>query len=641
MASLITVTMSIADIAQNIEVDIDGTISAVRCSGSALAKGMVIASVNNIAVSNRSELKAELGRYSDGAQVTLAACKTAAGQIKSLGGAAPALPMEAGTITVERQKDEFDMDSDDDIASSISIPGAAGAPLPSSEPEAHDPAADVILKTAQDCRPGTSILLFCEGYNPALHVEAAAARFGAFVMFIDATQRMKTKQRIDDVGAILSKSLTKGAWVFVENATKSITLLEKIGECIALAEATSQIHPSSRIFLMCEPHPHFPTSLVSNSRILHVKPSSTSKIPDVNVDDLSESRKLTITRGANAANNQTLLQAPSRKVRMNSQVNVVQIEGNAFMELSASAAPPSDVVEGTEHIRRVARYRLGPSEKLISLCRVEPNRFAVGSSGGYVAVLDRNGLPLTQFRPHKACLWDIKFASQNDFATASEDGSSSIFRFHVGDQELETLSVASFESDVFAVAYAKPNDPASAVLSGGLSGTVCALHSDRGNCTFIPWTTSIQAMTTLSSRSAVVAGGGDGTVATIDVETLKIIESANRHSKKVPALSSCGSSIVTGGFDKSLRLWDLRKTMQCTHNLVMHDVVTATALSETYVLACSGSSLCLWDLRNLHQLLAIKTKAWNGLTRGLVVDESAKLAVTASVDGFVRFWEIS
>jgi WD40 repeat protein len=636
--------LSAREIIGGIEVDIDGTISAITCT-CPFTVGMVISSVNNVGISNRSDLKAELAKFRDSDVISVRACSTVSAQVQSLGVAEPKEPLEEGSITVERRttKDEFDMDSDEET--SDLKPRTAHLPVGSKEPvqstELNEAAVDVCVKAFQKSRPGGTILLFCEGYNPAVHMEAAAVRLGTFVMFVDATQRMKTKQRIDDIGGILSKSLAKGAWVFVENATKSITLLEKIGECIEIAERTSQIHSSARIFLMCEPHPHFPVALISNSIVLHVKQSGDSKV-EIDCDDLSESRKLTITRGQTAVPSPAAMAVAKKKVRMNTQVSVVQIEGNAFMELSASAAPPqSDLAEGCDHLRRVARYRLGPSEKLISLCRVEPNRFAIGSSGGYVSVLDRSGLPLVQFRPHKACLWDIKFVTQTDFATASEDGSSSIFRFNVGEQELETLSVASFESDVFAVTYAVPTDPAGPVLSGGLNGTVCALHSDRGNCTFIPWTTSIQAMTALPSRNHVIIGGGDGTVSSIDVESLKIVDSTNRHTKKVPAICSSGSSLVTGGFDKSLRLWDMRKSMQCTHNLVMHDVVTAVAVSEKYVVACSGSSLCLWDIRNLHQLLAIKTKAWNGLTRGLVVDEDAKLAVTASVDGFARFWEIS
>lgn len=642
MSKCAVAKLTVAMIQQGIEVDIDGTISAVTCE-CALTVGMVISNVNAAAVSNRSELKAELAKFAPGEVMALKACVNVSGQVESLGGTEQKEP-EEGDITVaggaRPSKDEFDMDSDDegkDVKAPKLPPRGETVAV-----EVSEPAIEMFVKTAQKCRPGACILLFCEAYNPAMHMEAAATRFGSFAMFIDATQRMKIKQRIDDIGGIISKSLAKGAWVFVENATKSITLLEKIAECI---EESNQIHVNSRLFLMCEPHPHFPAKLVSNSVILHVKQPSGVVALEMNCDDLSESRKLTTTRGLTSATSAPpTVQGSKKKVRINQQVDVVQIEGNAFLELSASAVPHGGDQPGeaaSSPLRRVARYRLGASEKLISLCQVEPNRFAVGSSGGYVSVLDRNALPLVQFRPHKACLWDIKFASQNDFSTACEDGSSSIYRFNVAEQELETLSVASFESDVFAVAYAKPTDPTGPVLSGGLSGTVCVLHVDRGNCTFIPWTTSIQAMASFPMRNQVVIGGGDGMCAAIDVTTLKIVESTNRHTKKVPAINSCGNSLVTGGFDKSLRLWDMRKSMQCTHNLVMHDVVTAVAVSETYVVACSGSSLCLWDNRNLHQLLAIKTKAWNGLTRGLVLDESAKLAVTASVDGFARFWEIS
>ncbi len=125
----------------------------------------------------------------------------------------------------------------------------------------------------------------------------------------------------------------------------------------------------------------------------------------------------------------------------------------------------------------------------------------------------------------------------------------------------------------------------------------------------------------------------------VDPESCRTVESSNKHVRKVPAVSAFGSTLLTGSFDKTLRVWDYRQQMHCSHNLVMTDVLTACAVSEQHVAACSGSSLYLWDLRMLHQVLAVKNRAWNGLTRGLVLAD--KTLVTASVDGATRFWRIS
>lgn len=75
--------------------------------------------------------------------------------------------------------------------------------------------------------------------------------------------------------------------------------------------------------------------------------------------------------------------------------------------------------------------------------------------------------------------------------------------------------MASFQSDVFAVTYADDHDINSAVLSGGLSATICVLHSDRQNSSFIASGTSIQAMNATHQRKVIV-GGGNGTCSLID-----------------------------------------------------------------------------------------------------------------------------
>lgn len=126
------------------------------------------------------------------------------------------------------------------------------------------------------------------------------------------------------------------------------------------------------------------------------------------------------------------VKATKKKVKISSEVNIVHLEKSAFLELSASAQLPLDRETSGgngDGLTRVAKYSFGSNEKFISLCKVRDRRFAVGTNSGYVVLLDGDGLPLIQFRPHKACVWDVSFASQFDFATACEDGTSTIFNY--------------------------------------------------------------------------------------------------------------------------------------------------------------------------------------------------------------------
>ncbi|CAD2217919.1 hypothetical protein AGDE_11671 [Angomonas deanei] len=329
----------------------------------------------------------------------------------------------------------------------------------------------------------------------------------------------------------------------------------------------------------------------------------------------------------------------TKKVRISNEVNIVQMEKTTFMEMSASARPVSDR-ENTvgEGLTRIAKYSFGSNEKFISLCKVRDNRFAVGTNSGYVVLLDSDGLPLIQFRPHKACVWDISFASQFDFASACEDGTSVIFNYYLAAQELTANSVASFQSDVFAVTYADCNDISSPVLSGGLSATICVLHSDRQNSSFIASGTSIQAMHATQHKKVIV-GGGNGTCSLVDPDRCVIVDSTNLHTRKVPAVSCSGDVAVTGGFDRVLRLWDVRSGFKMVNERSIPEVVTAVAVSDKYAAACSGSDLLVWDLRKMTNPVATKHNAWKDLTRGLVIE--GNLIVTASVDGITRFWKMS
>ncbi|KAK7195383.1 WD domain, G-beta repeat [Novymonas esmeraldas] len=540
-------------------------------------------------------------------------------------------------------KDEFDLSSDDEAAADFKPPSA----LPPLPPECNNSVAQnsssVIYEAAVKCGSGGCVIIMCEGANPALPITLAAERAKVEVMYIDTVARMKTRQTIDNAGGVLRKSLEKGLWIYVEQATKSITLLRQMSDCIVEVRAAGKMHAQSRVLLMCEPHPHFPEALMRGSVTLRSRLQN-NNMAEVDIrEDMSESalRKLAI-HGDEVAATETMARpevtATRKKVRISNQVNIVHLEKSTFMEMSASAQLPAESGVSGEGISRVAKYSFGSNEKFISLSYVRDHRFAVGTNSGYVVLIDRDGLPLIQFRPHKACIWDVSFSSQFDFATACEDGTSVIYNYSLANQELTTVSVASFQNDVFAVTYANPSDVSSAVLSGGLSATVCVLHSDRQNSSFIACRTSIQAMCA-TQLNQVIVGGGTGACTLIDTNYCVVTDITNVHNKKVPAVGTHGSVAVTGGFDCTLRLWDVRNGFHLTSHQQLSEVITAVAVNDRYVSACSGSSLYVWDPRRMDRTLAVKANAWKDLTRGLVLDGNT--IVTASVDGVARIWEVN
>lgn len=543
------------------------------------------------------------------------------------------------------EKDEFDITSDEDEESTFN-PNTFLPQHSSAVKRPENTSVDIVLDAANRCEPGRCIIIMSEGSNPALPIAQAAEKASASFMYIDTVARMKTRQKISDAGEVFRKSLEKGLWIFVERATKSITLLQKLGEIIEEVVKQGTMHKQARLFLMCEPHPHFPKILLQDCITLRCRLQGTN-IEVNQPDDLMESkRKINAiygtdsfsSNGAVSPEKASTVSNVKKRVKISAEIDVIHLEKNTFLELSASVQPPLESPLG-EGITRVAEYTFGSNEKFISLCKVQEGRFAVGTNAGYVVLLDSNGLPLIQFRPHKACVWDVAFSTPYDFCTACEDGTSTIFNYYLAGREVNATSVASFESDVFAVTYANRSDPCSPALSGGLSATICVLHSDRQNSTFISCGTSIQALAETGNHR-VVMGGGNGTCSLLDPSRCSVLSFTNKHSKKVPAVSSHGDITVTGGFDKMVRVWDVRKgSFELLFEQPTSEVVTAVSANENFIAACSGTDLTVWDIRRMNSPLATKSNGWRDLTRGLVIDGST--IVTASVDGVARFWEVN
>ena len=501
----------------------------------------------------------------------------------------------------------------------------------------------VMANAAQKVEPGNCIIILTQGLNPAMYVESAAKDNGVSVMYVSGGQRLKNKVRLDDFEAIIAKALRSPVWILIESATKSISSLQELANAIKEVRSTDSFHPKTRIFLMCEPHPHFPEELLKGSITLRFRPNPGAHLRQLE-ETMHDSRsKIDIMTGikTSAKKNDDLavsFKPERRRVQIASDVDVVLLE-------SSTVNASEDIPHGKEKLDpKETGLRLDAQhtacrggESLISLSKISENRFAVGNNAGQVLILDLNALPMMQFRPLKACIWDMAFASNYDFAAACEDGTASIMEYDMRRREIITKASAKFESDVFAITYAGAT-PDSAVVSGGLSNAICVLHSDRQQASRCVTTTSIQAIT-MTHAGSVLFGGGSGLTGIVDPETTTIIRSANKHTKKVPAACCITNIAVTGSFDKAVRLWDMRDRFSSTHSLVMADVVTAVSIDGNEMCCCSGNSLYIWDIRNLRTVLDSRVNAWKGLTRGLQLFSDSKHIATASVDGVVRIWK--
>nr|CCC91165.1 conserved hypothetical protein [Trypanosoma congolense IL3000] len=542
----------------------------------------------------------------------------------------------------EGQHDELDLSSgdDEDVAADNRLALLPQDPTGEGVFQQSN-SADVLIDAARRTVPGGCILIMSDGVNPAYALTVAAEKASQTLMYVNTVKRLKTRQPLIQAGGDFVKSLQKGIWIYIEQASKSMSLLRTLVESIKEVRENKSIDIKARVFLMCEPHPHFPEALLEGAVTL--RGTLRQGTGEVMLEDnlLASENRLRAMRGVVCApaDGRPEISKTNKRVKISHEVSIVPLEKNTFMELSRSAAAPIEREGGVgQGLTRTARYSFGKKEKFISLCKVKDECYAVSTSSGYVVIIDTDGLPLIHFRPHKACIWDIAFASPYDFSTACDDGASAIFNYSVVEHEVRATSVASFQQEVFAVTYVTPEDPSSIVVSGGLSATICVLHSDRQLSSFISAGMTIQALRP-TQRRHVIVGGGNGTCSLIDPVTSTILEESDRHSKKVPAVASYGGVGVTGGFDKVVRLWDVRSGLRLVEERPMPEVVTAVVAHGDHIAACCGSDLFVWDVRSMSRPLALQQNAWKDLTRGLVMDNN--FIVTASADGVARFWSLS
>eukprot|EP00455_Lapot_gusevi_P050807 TRINITY_DN7459_c0_g1_i1.p1 TRINITY_DN7459_c0_g1~~TRINITY_DN7459_c0_g1_i1.p1 ORF type:complete len:362 (-),score=21.18 TRINITY_DN7459_c0_g1_i1:326-1411(-) len=352
--------------------------------------------------------------------------------------------------------------------------------------------------------------------------------------------------------------------------------------------------------------------------------------------------------------------SPQRKkrVRLNAAVDIVDIEprevltGAMGQSTKAQSGRPIDV-SGSVALR--STFGGIVNDKFLCVKNAgEPGRFAVGSSLGNLYFLDEHGASLLQVHAHDACIWDVSFRNKYDFATGSEDGSAAQWNFSAslmdtdsplggeGETSLEQRVSSLLGADVYCVAHVhERDDMESPVVAGGLANQLL-LQTHTAPACGIPMPSNRQVISAFRERPMVLVGGGDGSVAFVDIQPSggNIVRVVQDHSRKVPTLTiRDANQFFTGSFDSTIRAWDHREaSCHATHTLKLKNYVTGLSVDGNHLAASVGENLYLWDVRKLNEVLGGYPQGWKGLSRGIVIQSDRRLVVTASPDGNVRFW---
>jgi len=497
-----------------------------------------------------------------------------------------------------------------------------------------------ISKAIDRVERGNCVLVVVDGsVNPLAEVEVLGRERRLPVVTIDFGVKLRRRISKQDLTTLFQDAMQNGKIFLVIRASKSLSLLSLLASELEEIRAAScaSLHPNSRMILCSEPHPHFPRALAENSCCLRVRSAlSQSRLLFESVrGSVSTVHKALMAQSASGAGASG--SAPRRKVRISTAVDIVNIEPReVFTAADAPSQRPSHAVNVAGTVRCVREFAAMPNDKFFGVGFAgDTTRFALASSLGNLYIVDDQGCCLLEFHAHDAALWDVSFLSKYFFITGGEDATAIVWQQDEHDQNsLVEVDRLVLQNDVYTTTHTANG---SAFAVGGLMPKV-TIRGMSGAISEVALPTSLQAMCAYRDN-LLVGGGGDGSVFIVDAEANAVASHAVHHAKKTPTVAVQGDTIATGSFDTTVRLIDARAlTSPPMHKMKFQNYVTGLHMDQHFMSACVGDNLYLWDVRKLNVVLGGQPQAWRGLSRGIKVVADSQTIVTASPDGYTRFW---
>ncbi|KAG5493646.1 hypothetical protein JIQ42_02020 [Leishmania sp. Namibia] len=524
---------------------------------------------------------------------------------------------------------------------------------------------------------GHCVICVTQDVNPIAEIELLALAAKKRVVALDLSVKLRLRPKPEVLAAQFAEAMRSGAWFVMVNAHKSIST------CLVFEELLEDAHkhklkgfdPSARIIIALESHPHFPKALVHHAVVIKLVSNfqGSSFLSDSMAASVSRARLVTadaLTQsqigGPSARSSQlsvapkATVQKPAKKhVRISAAVDIVDIAPREVVKVPKRDCP----IDVSGSVALFKAFSGVSGDKFLCVQSAgEEGRFAVGSSCGNVYFLDSLGNSLLQAHAHNASIWDVSFSDKFHFATGCEDGTSAVWKLGASlggvltdDAVLVPTAATSLGSDVYCVCYLKSMSPSS-LLIGGLHNSLVVRDAESDAVHLVPIPSNAQVVDCLPNSATALVGGGDGSVCVVDVVATKPLGTLVDHTRKLPALAvRDDNQFFTGSFDSSILSWDLRVPGGVTssveggaaatelsahtmHTLKLKNYVTGLDVDDVHLAASVGENLYLWDVRKLHTVLGGYPQGWKGLSRGVKVQSMAHLVVTASPDGFVRFW---
>ena len=487
-------------------------------------------------------------------------------------------------------------------------------------------------------QPGRCIIAICNDVNPISEIELLAHMTQKKVYAVDCGLKVRNRPKPNQIAAAFVEAVRSGYWFTVLHANKSIGTLNLLENLMKeLREKNLEgVHEESRVFICMEQHPHFPRFLAENAVIMKLSTSfeGSSLMSDTFSSASSCTRLVTGQKKLESCADEL------RRVRIAAAVDIVDIEARDIVSERPNAQPID--VSGSVVLQNGFSGLM--NDKFLCVAQAgDSDRFAVGSSLGNVYFLDSMGCSLLQVHAHDASIWDLAFREKYRFTTGSEDGTSVEWSCsnEKGDAQasLQCNARHTLGTDVYCVKYLHPNDPQTPLLTGGLYNSLMVRGRD-GTKSYIRTQCSIQVIKSLPQSPTAIVGGGDGSLSLFDIGTNTLVKTLTDHQRKVPTLTvQDDNHFFSGSFDSTIRAWDCRAPGAVnTLTLKLKNYVTGLDVNNNHLAACVGENLYLWDVRKLNEVLGGFPQGWKGLSRGVCVQSASNLVVTASPDGYVRFW---